>query len=280
MAILSAPKGNGVQNDAASWCRLNFALAGGDKVFGLTTSFVSGRTVRLAQGQGVAGGVEFTNTAAADFTSAVNTSTNPRIDRLVARKTWPSLDVEVAIVQGVAGSNPTIPALTQSHSGVWEYGLAYWQVPANSGATIVNGEVWGHGQDSGGIVRDLGAGGNGANIPTNTSVLVLQVNSDPANGNGCVRAPSAVTVDFETVVYIMCPAGNSAGTVTVQMANKSRVEGWKSVAAGMIAVPCPIRRAGVANPGDVAVNISVSTEGASQPVVAHRLTWWQRQVMW
>jgi len=71
---------------------------------------------------------------------ADNTSGNPRIDVIVARATWSTGLITLAVLQGTPGAVPVAPALTQTVNTVWEEALAQVAV-ADSFATIVNANL-------------------------------------------------------------------------------------------------------------------------------------------
>jgi hypothetical protein len=73
----------------------------------------------------------------------VNTSGNPRIDRLVLRYDRSTRQVRTQYLQGTPGASPSAPALTQSTSltsGVYDFPLAKWNV-ANNYTTIAASDL-------------------------------------------------------------------------------------------------------------------------------------------
>lgn len=67
---------------------------------------------------------------------------NPRIDRVVVRRSMANREVTLAVLKGTPAASPTAPALTQNESGTYEIELAQVTVPALassiSDATIVD----------------------------------------------------------------------------------------------------------------------------------------------
>ncbi len=81
----------------------------------------------------------YENTVANTLDIAVNSSGNPRIDRVVLRINFASQTIRAAILQGTAAAVPSLPALTQT-AATYEISLAYVWV-ANGAATIANTEI-------------------------------------------------------------------------------------------------------------------------------------------
>jgi hypothetical protein len=65
-----------------------------------------------------------------------NTSSNPRVDRLVLRRDLVARTVVPTVLQGTPAASPEPPALTQTDDGLWDLPLHRFTVPANSGAPI------------------------------------------------------------------------------------------------------------------------------------------------
>lgn len=265
--VNSVPTATGAMN-AADWCRSQYIISGGDKVAsGLQMSWLTGRTVRVAAGTGVVGGITFTNPNALDFTSDLESSANPRIDRLVARKLWPSLQVEFAILKGAAAADPVLPALTQDHGGVWEFGLAYWTVPASMGPSIVNGEVWGHYINI--HIDNYTDAAFGGGLDTGASVLLLAV---PSN----FRIPGEGKVEADVLVS-MYAENNAAGSITVQMLGQSKSVTWRvstypETGSYPSTLIIPVRMVADVPPGGGTVPVIVTgaaVPGGSQVRVVH-----------
>ncbi len=276
MAIVTGPK-NGTS--AAEYGRLQRASDGPDQVTsGLQVTFFAGRTVRLAAGSGRVGGFGFVNTASVDFTSDAETTGNPRIDRLVARLPAPGADVVFAILKGGAASPPSLPPLTQIEGGVWEFGLAYWIVPAGSGGNITNGKVWGHYADDGAQFK----GDADVSIATGTNALLLNVfQSDPHNPLQ-FAVPGSATVAMDVVLSCLAIAP-CAGVVTLQMAGLARTATYKAMAAGPFTLTIPRFEARIdKNGGHVPAVIQMSVEGvfgAATPLRVGRIDPHMFQVM-
>ncbi len=86
---------------------------------------VSGTSVAVsvASGKALVDGSLYQSSAAVSI--AIPTPvTDPRIDRVVVRKDWPSQTIRVARVAGTENVSPTAPALTQTDLSVWEIPLA------------------------------------------------------------------------------------------------------------------------------------------------------------
>jgi hypothetical protein len=77
----------------------------------------------------IRGGI-YENNAVATLTIAASDPVNPRLDRVVARITVASQAIRVAVVTGVAGAAPALPALTQG-AAIWEVDLAHVYVQGN-----------------------------------------------------------------------------------------------------------------------------------------------------
>lgn len=258
MAIVSTPTSTGAVG-AADWCRSQYIVSGGDKVTaGLQVSFYVGRQVQIAAGDGVVGGIPFSNTATVNMTSDPETSANSRMDRLVARKTWPSLQVEFAILKGAPAAVPVLPALSQSHSGVWEFGLGYWTVPGSSGTTITGGKVVGH------YAETSADTDSAAVIGAGITTLVLAVPDTFA-------VPGAADVEFDVLVS-MYADDVSAGTVILQMAGKSKTATWKVSRPGPVLVPARLRAPISAFGGPVPAIAQVSVETFASAVTVVRVS--------
>lgn len=89
--------------------------------------------------------------------SVTNSNSNPRLDRLVLRKTYASNSTVAAIKRGTPGSSPTLPTLTQDDT-TYEIGIAYATCPGVASpqnySTLVREPIW---TDQGGWVEYNGA---------------------------------------------------------------------------------------------------------------------------
>lgn len=61
---------------------------------------------------------------------------NPRIDRVVARRDLSGRTALLAVLTGTPAASPTAPALTQAAAGIWEESLAQILVPAGSSSVV------------------------------------------------------------------------------------------------------------------------------------------------
>jgi chitodextrinase len=108
---------------------------------------VSGLTVTMGLGRANVRGAGYERTGTAwSYTVPANTSTNPRIDRLVLRRDLAARTVVPLVLQGTPAASPVAPALQQVEDGVWDLPLFAFTVPPNSGAPVT------------GIVDQRGAG--------------------------------------------------------------------------------------------------------------------------
>lgn len=73
-----------------------------------------------------------------DGSTSVNSTGNPRIDRIVLRRSLSAKTVVPTVIQGTPASSPSAPALTQVEDGVWDLPLYRFTVPANSGTVLSN----------------------------------------------------------------------------------------------------------------------------------------------
>lgn len=81
----------------------------------------------------------------AAFAVPVNTSANPRVDRLILRRDPAANSVVLALVQGTPAASPVAATLTQNPGGLFELPLWRFTVPASSGAPLtglVDDRVW------------------------------------------------------------------------------------------------------------------------------------------
>jgi hypothetical protein len=78
-------------------------------------------------------GMRYANetTALTKTEGVTNSNSNPRLDRLVLRKTYSTNDVVAAIKRGTPGTSPTLPTLTKDDT-VYEVGVAYATCPGNA----------------------------------------------------------------------------------------------------------------------------------------------------
>ena len=269
MTILSYPTATGAMGPEA-YCRTSYILAGEDRITsGLQMSWFSNRTVQITAGSGVVGGIAFTSTQTELRTSDLESSSNPRFDRLVARKKWPSLEVELVILKGAPAPSPVLPALTREFGERWEFGLGYWLVPANNGNAIPNGLAWGHyaNMQIDQYILDVTVG-NGSDA---ASTLIYAVPND-------FRIPGAGKLAIDALVTLDVGGSVQAGSVTIQAAGQSKSVTWshrlQSVPTTRVPLTVPITLEANINPGGgiVAVIFEVGTVANSSPVGVQHLS--------
>lgn len=100
----------------------------------LAVSAGTGMNLSVATGEAFVHGAWYQNDAAATVTCSASDPSNPRIDRVVLRRTVSSNTCVLAVLTGTPAGSPSAPSLTQSAS-VWEISLA--QVAIAAGATSV-----------------------------------------------------------------------------------------------------------------------------------------------
>lgn len=102
---------------------------------GTVTVGVGTRAVSVSIVDGIAAGVRFLSDAAETVLLTANASSNRRQDYVVAEVNWTTNTTTIKALAGVAATNPTPPALTQSAGALWQVPLARVTVPA--GATAI-----------------------------------------------------------------------------------------------------------------------------------------------
>jgi hypothetical protein len=96
----------------------------------------SGMQVKRRAGKAwLHGGYVWRNLTETVILVAVNSSSNPRVDRIVLRRSLTANTVTTEIKQGIPATSPLPPALTQTEGGVWELSLAQVRVPGGAGTT-------------------------------------------------------------------------------------------------------------------------------------------------
>jgi hypothetical protein len=88
----------------------------------LAVSGISGG-VQVATGAALVNGTFYENTTALTLNITIPSS-NPRIDRIVLRKTWADEEIRLAVLKGAEAASPTAPSLTQTEDDIWEVSLA------------------------------------------------------------------------------------------------------------------------------------------------------------
>jgi hypothetical protein len=102
----------------------------------LVVSGVSGG-VKVATGAALVNGTLYENTVALSL--AIETpSSDPRIDRIVLRKTWVDQKIRLAVLQGTEAASPTAPTLTQSEGDTWEVSLAQVRITIGGVITVTD----------------------------------------------------------------------------------------------------------------------------------------------
>ncbi|AOD24037.1 hypothetical protein IM25_22670 [Rhodococcus sp. p52] len=108
----------------------------------LAPSSVGTRTIRLAAGVAMAGGVRFSETSSQDVVLPANTSGQPRWDLVGLRFTWGSAPSVTAFSkQGVPAASPSSPPPTRTPGVVYEMVLAVVYVRSGV-STIAAGDVY------------------------------------------------------------------------------------------------------------------------------------------
>lgn len=140
MTERSVPDATGADNGADAWALLGRVLGGEGVVTGLQGLLLTANVVRMDVGTAVVGGVVYQNDVIKDFTSGQNLTSQPRIDRLVLRRTTvgSTMTVRAFVTSGAPASNPVALPLVQSATGVWEDPICRWTVPANGVLPLAN----------------------------------------------------------------------------------------------------------------------------------------------
>lgn len=89
--------------------------------------------VTISTGAAIVDGKVHRNTANVQFVIAAPTA-NPRIDRIVLRKSWTNQIVRLTLISGVEAAIPTPPSVTQIDGTTWDVRL--WQVFIDTGGNI------------------------------------------------------------------------------------------------------------------------------------------------
>jgi hypothetical protein len=121
--------GSGASSGEDRWYQMAplWALDGVTATAGLAVTTLSGRNLQVAVGSAWVHGAYYLNDAAKSLAIAANATGNPRIDRIVLRRDLSANTVVAAVVQGTAAASPTVPALTQVATGIWEVALAQYR---------------------------------------------------------------------------------------------------------------------------------------------------------
>lgn len=116
-----------------------FVVPGYNNNLRVFASTPAAMTVEVATGALLVRGRIYENTAQAPLTITAADATNPRLDRIVARITFASQTIRLAVLAGSAAASPTLPALTQNTT-TYEIELAYVYVQA-AAATITDNDI-------------------------------------------------------------------------------------------------------------------------------------------
>lgn len=121
--------GSGSSSGEDRWYQMAplWALDGVVSTSDLAVTTISGRNLQVATGSAWCHGAYYVNDAARTHAIAANASGNPRIDRIVLRRDLSANTVTTAVVQGTAAASPTVPALTQVATGIWEIPIAQYR---------------------------------------------------------------------------------------------------------------------------------------------------------
>ena len=175
--------------------------------------------VSIGTGYAMVDGKWHKSDAAVDFVIA-NPTVNPRIDRIVLRKTWATQLVRLTLISGAEAAAPTLPAITQNDGSVWDITLwaVYIDVAGNitlidernfipykenaNNNVIINGNmsIWQAGQTwalfpSGASLVDMfGYGKAGTMVHT-----VSQSTDVPTIGESGVKAPYSLKYECTTI---------------------------------------------------------------------------------
>lgn len=100
----------------------------------------SGMNVKVASGQALVRGHYYDNTTQVTLSIAASDLSLPRKDAVVLRLDPTLNSIVLAVVTGTPNSSPSLPALTQTDSGVYELLIA--EVDVDAGAVVISsGEV-------------------------------------------------------------------------------------------------------------------------------------------
>lgn len=116
-----------------------FVIPGYNNNLAITANSPAAMNVLAATGGLFIRGKIYENTAQQTLTIGAADATNPRIDRIVARITFASQTVELAVLAGTPAATPALPSLTQNAT-TYEISLAYVWVAALA-ASIAATEV-------------------------------------------------------------------------------------------------------------------------------------------
>lgn len=145
----------------------------------------TGLQVTVNTGEAWVNGVWYQNTASVTLTCGAGDPSNPRIDRVVIRKSASGNTCELAIVAGTPAGSPTAPSLTQT-TATWEISLA--QVAIAAGASAVGTITSERKIESNGVPKGLIAYTASSSAPTGWAEYTA------ARGRCIVGVPSGGTL--------------------------------------------------------------------------------------
>jgi hypothetical protein len=206
--------------------------------------------ISVNTGEALVNGTWYQSDAATAITPSAP-SANPRIDRIVLRKSWSAQTVRVTRIAGAEAGSPSAPALVQTDGTTWDIPLAQYQIATGAGAisSLTDQREFVH--DPTGAV-DVADGGTGASSFTDGGILLgsgtAAITAMAALGNGVIVVGDGTT-DPTTITALT----GSTGTL------KHEVGGIEAdisaIADGGIVVGT--------GTGAMAIRASVLTGGAS-----------------
>lgn len=206
--------------------------------------------ISVNTGEALVDGTWYQSDAATAVTPSIP-SANPRIDRIVLRKSWSAQTVRVTRIGGTEAGSPSAPALVQTDGTTWDTPLAQYQIATGAGAisSLTDQREFVH--DPTGAV-DVADGGTGASSFTDGGILLgsgtAAITAMAALGNGVIVVGDGTT-DPTTITALT----GSTGTL------KHEVGGIEAdisaIADGGIVVGT--------GTGTMAIRASVLTGGAS-----------------
>lgn len=139
--------------------------------------------ISVNTGEALVDGTWYQSDAATAITPSAPSS-NPRIDRIVLRKSWSAQTVRITRIAGTEASSPSAPSLTQTDGTTWDIPLAQYQIATGAGAisSLTDQREFLHDPSATMPVAD---GGTGATSLTDGGVLL-------GSGTGAVTAMSVL----------------------------------------------------------------------------------------
>jgi len=126
--------------------------------------------ISVNTGEALVDGTWYQSDAATAVTPGIPSS-DPRIDRIVLRKSWSAQTVRVTRIEGTEAGSPSAPSLTQTDGTTWDIPLAQYQIATGAGAisSLTDQREFVH--DPTGAV-DVADGGTGATSLTEGGILL------------------------------------------------------------------------------------------------------------